>query len=456
MYARKEHSQHQPWIGVEACWQLYSDEPWNHLVSVTPEQLATHALVVGATGSGKTNLLHHLIAQDLERGHSICQLDLRGDQARATLELCAGRVNPDRVVLLDLREKERPFGFNPLYGAGEPYFRALNVLDVIKAASGSWGVQLEDTLRNALLVLAECGEPLTELEPLLHDSGFRRACLSEISDESLNTFWERYDALSPERQDAYAAPVLNKVSPLLATATLRRILGHPEPIDLGKHLDMRGSVLLVSLAVDELHGSGRMLGSLLLSAICREIFARVHLPESRRNPVRLFVDEFENFSMEDFESILAEGRRFKLSTVLAHQTLAQLTPKMRSMILGNVGTKFIFRLGREDGAVLGRDIFGDASFYNFSELPVGYCVMWQRTTGEIEVEVNEPIVRDVGQLSPGARAYAREVYAHAPVYAKRPRRCLPVDCSPSESEEVEQPNNPTLHRLPPPSLEDWL
>ncbi len=438
-------------IGVEACWELYSDEPWDHLVSISVEELQTHALLLGATGSGKTVLMQHLIAQDLERGHSVCQLDLRGDQIRSTLELCVGRVDPSKVLILDLREKARPFGFNPLHGAGEPYFRALNVLSVIKEQSASWGVQLEETLRNALLVLAESGYAITELEPFFFDAAFRDICLSFTLDEQLVHFWERYDELSEEKQAALATPVLNKLAPLLATTTLRTILGHSSPIDLGRHLNTPGSVLLVSLAVDELHDSGRMVGSLLVSAICREIFARVQIPESKRNPVRMYVDEFENFSMDDFESIFAEGRRFKLSTVLAHQTLAQLDSRSRSLILGNVGIKCIFRLGHEDGATLGRDIFRDTSFYDFSELPTGYCVLWRKDRGDIEVEVNEPLVRDVGGLSSRAQTLIQNVYARAP---RHQPRTFKVERA--ESPRPEPPPQRQPRPLPPPSLEDWL
>ena len=124
-------------IGVEADWMLHSEEPWNHLVSVTPQDLATHALIIGATGSGKTVLLHHLIAQDLERGHSVCVLDLRGDLVSAVVEMCAAGVDPKLLRIIDLREKLRPFGFDPLHGRGEPYFRALSVLDVVAKESES-------------------------------------------------------------------------------------------------------------------------------------------------------------------------------------------------------------------------------------------------------------------------------------------------------------------------------
>lgn len=401
------------WIGVRAAWRLEGKVPWPHLVSVSSEHLKTHALLIGATGSGKTNLMHQLMARDLEQGHSFCVLDMRGDLVRAVIEMAAGHVDPRKVRLIDLREKERPFGFNPLHGRGESYFRALNVLDAVASESESWGVQLGETLRMALMLLAEAGGSLAHMEAVFHDRSFRLACIEKADSESVLAFWHRYGEMKPDRQAALAMPVLNKVSLLLATATMRRILGHPDPIDLGRHLNTQGSVLLVSLAVDELHSSGLMTGSIVLSSICREIFARVDTAESKRNPVRLYVDEFEHFGMKEFETILAEGRRFKFSLVLAHQTLAQLSPRMRSMILNNVGTKFAFRCGREDGATLSKDLTGDPKAYDFTDLPVGVAVMWRRNLGVLEVEVNEPIVGDVGEQSEHARCFLDEVYGEA-------------------------------------------
>lgn len=260
------------------------------------------------------------------------------------------------------------------------------------------------------MLLAHTGHRLTRLEDLFYDRRFLAACVAACRLESVAAFWTRFADLSRDRQAALATPVLNKVSLLLATDTLRSILGHERPLDLGAHLNSQGSVTLVSLAVDETHSAGLMMGKLALSSICREIFARVEIPQANRVPVRLYVDEFEHFGMDEFETILAEGRRFGLSLVLAHQTLAQLSPKMRSMVLGNVGMKFVFRTGREDSAVLSRDITGDPRAADFTALPTGECGMWVRNvSGLTHVEVNAPIVRHDGSRSPEEESFRNAV-----------------------------------------------
>lgn len=445
------------WIGVEKGWQQSTYGPIPHLVSLPPKSLRTHALAIGATGSGKTNLLHHLIAQDVVYGNSFVVLDFRGDLAAAATEICAGRVDAEKVRILDLRERDPGTMFDPLSGAGEPYFRALGVLDAVASESESWGVQLAETLRNALMLLAEVGEPLTSLEPLLVVPNCLSCFLMRCKSESVVEFWRRYASLSEERRLALAMPVLNKVSILFATEPLRNTLGGDYPIDLRAHLDMKGGVLLVSLAAEQTHGAGRMMGKILLSSICREIFGRVATPESRRNPVRLYVDEFEHFGEKEFENILAEGRRFGLSLVLAHQTLAQLAPRMRSMILNNVGAKFAFRCGREDAAVLSRDLTGDPKELDLARLGTGEAVISIRGQACREIEVNAPIVRNVGARSRAAERLANAARAAARNGQKRTRIGRGLAFSErGETERARTWQEPATPTPPPAELEDWL
>lgn len=401
------------WIGVQKGWQHSGNDLALEMISLNDRDLQTHAYVIGATGSGKTTLIHSMMNADLGRGHSIIVIDLLGDLANAAIELCKGHVDPAKLKIIDLREKVRPFGYNPLAGAGEPYYRALAVLDAVESESDSWGVQIAESARNALMLLGEAGSPLTRLEDVFYDRKFRNDCLSSCSEEAVLKFWERYDSFSPDRQSSLAMPVLNKFSLLTSTKTLRRILGHPEPIDLGAHLNEPGSVLLVALAADELHGASRMMGNLIVASVVREIYSRVNIPQDQRNPVRLYVDEFEAFNIGPFEDIAAQGRRFGLTWVLAHQSLAQLAPRVRSILLNIVGLKVVLRVGRDDSLHMSRDLFGDPKAFDFTGLAVGDAILWRRNQDPLIIEINEPMIRSGNYRSRESQEYLREVYAFA-------------------------------------------
>lgn len=440
------------WIGIVKDWLDRCQSFGEALVNVAPA-LSTHGLYIGATGSGKTNCMLHTFVGDLLNGQSVVVLDARGDLVLAIVELAArAGVDPSKVQIIDLREKVNPVGFNPLAGKGEPYHRAFGLVDAVAKWSDYWGPQLAETFRNATLLLAEAQGSLLQLEGLFYDSKLRRELIARAASQSLRGYWERYDSLSPDKQAALASPVMNKVSALISTEGLRRMFGHPAPLDLGRHLRTPGSVTLISLAIDELHSAGWMTGGMLLNALCREVFSQATVAESQRNPIRLYVDEFEKFSMEEFETILAEGRRFGFSVVLAHQTLAQLSPKIRSIILGNVGVKLVFRTSYQDAEILNRDLAGVKGAFDIPNLPVGEAVLWRRGAYPVQIEVNEPLIRDVGGQSKLAQAFLKQIVALRPAYVE------PAESKPEPRVEVcELPAPPKRSSCPPNTkLEDWL
>lgn len=426
-------------IGMRADWLQRNQHPAKSFVTLGVQELRRHCYVIGATGTGKTTLLTQIMAHDIRRRHSFTLFDQRGDLANAVVELLPGNVNPARVAYFDLREKEGPTPFNPLSGSGEDYYKALGVLDAVRTQSESWGVQLDQTLRNALLALAPSGGSLTDLEPFLTSGRVRRQLLCAVADEKLLAFWSAYDAMSPERQSLLSAPVLNKISPLTAIESLRRMLGHPQPTSLAAYLDTPGSVILASLAVDETHASGRMAGSLLMSSLTREVFARVETPECERNPLHLFIDEFETFQDDIIESLIAEGRRFGFSCILAHQTLAQLSARLRALILGNVGLVIAFRLSRDDSTVISKVMTGDPKALNFAELPTGQAWMWRQGADPLLIEINGPLIKNFGQMSAEAIKYRQLLRDKISVLAAE---------EVSEKEKDDPGSNP--------SLGDWL
>lgn len=437
------------WIGIRKYWRFLRRPLRELLVELSDRHLSTHAYILGSSGSGKTVLQLHIAMGALLRRQSLVVLDARGDMALAIVELAArAGLSPDLVRFIDLRSPS-PVGFNPLSGGGLPYYRALGILDALAAESESWGPQLAEFLRYALLLLAECGGSLTQLEDLFYNRAVRLALIARAQSESVRAFWMRFDALHPDRQAALASPVINKCSLILSTVGLRHMFGHPRPIDLATHLATPGSLTLISLAVDQLHSAGWMVGRVLLASICREVFAQVDVPESCRNDILLLVDEFEHFSGPLFETILAEGRRFRLSAVLAHQNLAQLTPKMRALILGNVGVKVVFRSSYSDSDLLNRDIAGVKGTFDIANLRTGEAVLWRRGEPAFEIEVNAPLIDDVGEISPLARAYIAELTKHGEVMPD------PVDAEVSEAVPEQSADSPQPG-LGKPDLEDWL
>ncbi len=335
-------------------------DPQPPVVALSPQARLRHLYVLGATGSGKTNLLLRLIESDLRAGRTLCVLDLRGDLVDRILpRLASPEEWRERLLLLDLRDEGHAVGFNPLAGEGDAYSRSLHLLDVLRRQSESWGVQIDETLRNCLLALAETGWTLLEIEPLLSNPSFRAQVLAGVSDSLVRSFFAHHEARSSSQQLAWSLAALNKVTPLLSAPALRRVLGQRRSLPLREMLDGRpGSVILVSLAVDRFHGASRLVGGLFVSAFQNAVMARIDHKESERVPAFLYLDEFESMATDRFESIVAQGRRFGLGLTLSHQNLNQMPPRLKQVIRNNVHAQVFFQTGALDAAELATEISG--------------------------------------------------------------------------------------------------
>lgn len=182
-----------------------------------------------------------MVSSDIKARRTLCLLDLRGNLAVRVLLRLSQTESPEtlarRLLLVDLRSGSHVVGFNPLSGGGDVYARAMHVLSVLKQQADSWGVQMEETLRNSLIALAETGRSLLEIEPLLTVPQYRERALSNVSNRYVLSFFRCFDEMSAERQAAWALPVLNKVTPLLAVPQLRLMFGSKQSFSFADLLE---------------------------------------------------------------------------------------------------------------------------------------------------------------------------------------------------------------------------
>jgi hypothetical protein len=170
----------------------------------------------------------------------------------------------------------------------------------------------------------------------------------------VRNFWLReFAGFNDKYRSEAIAPVLNKIGQFFSTDLIRNILGQVKStIDVRDIMDKK-KILIVNLSKGRLgEDNSALLGSLLVTKIQLAAMSRVDIPEEERNDFHLYVDEFQNFTTDSFATILSEARKYRLSLILAHQYIAQLTEtgneKIKNAIFGNVGTTISFRIGAED------------------------------------------------------------------------------------------------------------
>jgi Type IV secretion-system coupling protein DNA-binding domain len=320
-----------------------------------------HTHLIGVTGAGKSTLILNAIIADLEAGRGLVVIDPKGDLVADVL----GRV-PDKrcedIVVLDPYEPV-VVGMNPLSPlSNDAQLAADGVLAVFKGLyPDAWGPRTQDVLHAALLTLGRRPDSsLIMLPLLLTNDGFRRSITSTINDPvALGPFWSWFDSLSESSRQQAIAPVLSRLRALVMRPTLRAVLGQVQPRFDMQQVFTERKVLLVSLAKGLLGpDASSLLGSLIVARLWQTILTRAAIPQSKRHPVMIYIDEVQDYLHldTDIADVFAQSRSYGAAFTVAHQAFSQLPAHVRSGIMANARSRVVFNISDEDARTLARGI----------------------------------------------------------------------------------------------------
>ena len=317
-----------------------------------------HLHVVGQTGTGKSTLLQHMIAQDLAAGRGVAVIDPLGNLAQAVLGLVPSH-RAHELVYLNPTDLERPIGFNVLEQV-HPDKHAVVADDIVSAFVHIWGAtavadRSQQVLRNSIRALMDSpGTTLLAIPRLLTDAHYRSRIVDRIHDPVVLSYWHnQFGAYDEAFRTQVIAPILNKLDAVLSAGALRNIIGQPKStIDLRKIMD-EGRILIVNMSKGVLgEGNAHLLGAFLVSKFAQAAFSRADTPEAERRPFYLYADEFQDYASAGFTRILSQARNYALALTLAHQYLGQLSEALRQAVLGNAASFIALRVGAEDAPLI--------------------------------------------------------------------------------------------------------
>ncbi|HCB55748.1 TPA: hypothetical protein DEP26_02080 [Candidatus Uhrbacteria bacterium] len=312
-----------------------------------------HMYVIGKTGMGKTTLLENLILSDIYAGHGCCYVDPHGDTAEKLIDFIPSwRLND--VVYFNPSDVENPIGFNIFEAVDETHKHlvASGMMGVFKKIwEDQWSSRMEYILNNSILALLDNpGSTLLGVNRLLSDPDYRKRIIGNVRDPIVKQFWLKEFASYNEKYAQEAvAPIQNKIGQFLSSSVIRNIVAQVKStINIRQMMDT-SKVFIINLSKGRIgEDSMRLLGGMLITKIQLSAMERVDMPEKSRRDFYLYVDEFQNFAVESFASILSEARKYHLCLTMAHQYIAQLTDEVREAVFGNVGSIVTFRVGSPD------------------------------------------------------------------------------------------------------------
>ena len=337
-----------------------------------------HLHILGATGSGKSELMARMILDDAQAGRGVVVVDPKGDLITDILmrlpEELAGK-----VTLFDADDRTRPPILNPLEG-DDPARTVDNLVSIFaRIYASSWGPRTDDILRAGLLTLrAMPGTPvLTDLPKLLLNPAFRQRALEHVNDNVLRGFWTWYEQLSEPSRAQVTAPLMNKLRGLLLRPFVRSaIAGGASTVDMVDILN--GGICLVRIAKDALGAeTAHLIGSIVVASAWQAATRRARIPQGQRRDAGLYIDEAHNFlnlpyAMED---MLAEARGYRFAMTLAHQYLRQLPRELEEGISANARTKVFFNASPEDARHLARHTEPRLTAHDLSNLDAFHVVV---------------------------------------------------------------------------------
>lgn len=330
-------------------------------ICMSDDDRRRHLYIIGATGTGKTELLKDMIMQDIRAGKGLCFMDPHGDAVEDILKL----IPPERaedVIYFRPSDTERPMGLNLLEANTEDqkHFVASSVINMMYKLfdpykTGIVGPRFEHAVRNAMLtVMSVPGNTFVEVMRVLTDSRFVQELLPKVDDPIIRRYWTDQIA---QTSDFHKSEVLDyitsKFGRFVTNKMIRNIIGQSTSSFSFRDVMDNGKILLINLAKGELgEENSNFLGLILVPRILMAAMSRSDTPEDQRRDFYLYVDEFQNFATPDFAVILSEARKYKLNLTVANQFIGQVEEEVKNAVFGNVGTKISFRVGVTDANYL--------------------------------------------------------------------------------------------------------
>jgi hypothetical protein len=331
--------------------------------------LLLHLYILGGTGSGKSRLIEGIFMQLAQSGEGVGVLDPHGelfDNLVARIASTRNKALWDRVVILNPLDRSYIPGFNPLeIHPGEIIERKsrflADVITKIWRADPLITARMQRMMYFAFWLLATFWLTLVELPMILTNKEFRQALLTCLQEtHPLRLYWEVEFPKNPRTITEWTQSTLNKAGSLANDPDLALLFGQRKSTVNFQKIMERGYILLANLSKGMMGGIvSHMFGGFLMAQIQQSALARANSPHQNHRQFTLFVDEFQNYTTDNIQEILAESRKYKLSLVMAHQYREQLdaNPELKQAVLNTVGNYACFRVGYTNAREIAPDIF---------------------------------------------------------------------------------------------------
>lgn len=352
-------------------------------LEMTPEMRSTHLYICGATGTGKSKMLEHLIRQDIKKWHETkCGaliIDPHGSLYDGLINWITWNekyLKDVPIVPIDLRQMDWTIAYNvmrprPVADPAVAISNFILAMAYVWGADGTQNTPLFSRIgKEVLWPLYEKRLTLLEAEYLVDrlDRRVRKMLTEGLSKHSVAQSWAYANSLSPRDFDAQFSSTVNRFNSFLHAEKLRLMFGqNGVSLDLGKAID-EGAIIIANLSTEKARVSeedASLFATLLLSDLWTAAKERGKgTEEGDMKPFYVYIDEFQNFVTPTIAKNLDQARGFGLHLTLANQFPRQILhagangAQVYDSVMANARSKVVFSLeGEENLKPLAQSLF---------------------------------------------------------------------------------------------------
>lgn len=382
-------------------------------IRVAPIDRFRHFYVIGQTGTGKSTALLTMAQQDVPLGSWFCLIDPHGDLCEHILKYIP-KERIDDLIYFDFANTEYPIWFN-VFEAETEDERDIVTNDITEMFVNMYGHEIfwpriQDYFRNASFLLMEQpdGGTLPEIMRLFTDEAFLDSKLRNLQNPVIRARWTKTYKAMWDREKAEIIPFLQaKFWPFTTWVYVRNVIGQPKSGFKFFEAMNQKKIILCNLSkwlTGEINS--QLIWRMFAMQIKLSALKRASIVEDERVPFFLYVDEFQNYVSQSFESVLSEARKYKLWLVIAHQYIEQLKSAwlwwnidLSKPIFGNVGNQLYYKVGPEDAEFLEKNVSPEFNKQDMVSIDARKWVLtlsvWWQPTRPFSINMHNPYAEPV-------------------------------------------------------------
>ncbi len=338
---------------------LFGNDSSGLPVALGEQDLSGHLLVLGKSGTGKSNLISNIVSELLSKGSVVVLVDPHGDMME---NLVTTHQEHSLYISPFSSSDGKHVGFNVLGDVRTEMDAEIasqwikEIFSLSSDLSGNtWGPRISLILGSLVkeFLFQNPGCNLSDFSLFITNRNEVRKLINSSSNRELSEFISMQQS-NWNRWVEYVSSSLNKLIPVLSNSLTRLMVSsRHDTVDLAEQLKSRPRLIAIDCSKRKMpEETGRVLSLLMLMKIWN-ILLRGGNPDS---PVYIVIDEAHNVPSVIMERILSEGRKLGIRIILATQFLAQLHRSFLESIEGNVRNFVSFNVSEEDARLLAREV----------------------------------------------------------------------------------------------------